>query len=406
MASSRSVPKCLNPISSTTVEDPFLTEADFAEAWGYFEPNIPAWVRAALARVSLHLAERAAAGSDGAHHHLLAKVGTVRTALRADRQFVSDLVQEVRIAMWTAIRRNTSDPTAGLRGSLHVVRAWLRTTIRFIAKSHSVRPATLLFAAGPMTADDEHDDNCSVEPVCNLSPALLVERARLLDELSANLSDKHIHVVRGLFAGYSYAELADQLGVTESYTRGLFHRAKKKMVELLSARDGPQNGDVPEGDDIGSTQRQTTAHQNRNQLILLTSLLFRATISSQVGARRRELRSRGAALNPAFDGFRRRHGKQFCSRTQGVSYDRLQRTADVETVFGKRWSEEGFAAPTGQLSAELRSRQRQGSSSVVAPRFFETRNQTALTIGRSESTFSDAFGRLAHPPTLLKTSSR
>ena len=375
MASSRSVPKCLNPISSTTVEDPFLTESDFTEAWGYFEPDIPAWVRAALARVSLHLAERAAAGSDGAHHHLLANVGTVRTALRADRQFVSDLVQEVRIAMWTAIRRNTSDPTAGLRGSLHVVRAWLRTTIRFIVKSHSVRPATLLFAAGPMAADDEHDDSCSAEPVCNLSPALLVERARLLDELSANLSDKHLHVVRGLFAGYSYAELADQLGVTESYTRGLFHRAKKKMVELLSARDGPQNGDVPEGDDIGSTQRQTTAHQNRNQLISLTSSLFRATIRTRSKTRTFGCHriSRDAALNPVLDrsveGFRGRLGKESHPQDAKTSHERLQRSAGVGRIL------EGGGARKRLPSAPILRPRIQGpnprgvpqGSSLVAP---------------------------------------
>lgn len=330
MASSRSLPSCLNPIPSSTVEDPFLTESDFTAVWTYFEPEAVKAVRAALSRVSLHRAEKAAAGREGAHRHLLAGVGAVRTALRGDTQFISDLVQEVRIAMWKAIRRNTSDPAKGIRASLHVVRAWLQRTTRYVTKSHTVRPATLLFASGPADADDEQTDGCGAEHICNLSPELLVDRGRLLDALAAELPPKHIHVVRGLFAGYSYTELAGQLGVTESYARGLFHRTKKRMLELLGARDGPRNGGDPEGDGIKSFEPQHALSDTRNRWILLTSSLFSATVRARMV--RRGSISQNAVLNQVLDnsnveGFRGRTGRQFLHHPDaGVNHERLQRS--------------------------------------------------------------------------------
>jgi RNA polymerase sigma factor (sigma-70 family) len=276
MASSRPAPSFLNPVASKTELDRFLTEAEFPSTWERLEGQVIKLVKAELTGVSLHRAESIAAGTGGVHRHLLAGVGAVRQVLRGEGFIIPDIVQEVRIAMWRTIRGESEGNVKGLRASVDAIRAWLRTTIHFITKRYVAKPAMLVFAAG--SNDSEDESQLSTEPAYCLDLGQLTDRGRDLDRLSKCLTPKQLLVVRHLMAGYDYAEIAELLGISESYARVLFHRARRKIAKLFGTRDGPRNGRRGGARDFGSMKRRYGVVTDCNYWDLLTTILVYATI--------------------------------------------------------------------------------------------------------------------------------
>lgn len=233
MSSYCSRPSFLNPTSSPTSTDRPILETEFPQLWGYVAGLVVRLIRRSLGSVSLHRAERLASGA-GEARMLLADVRSVREALRGD--LVDDLQQEVAIVLLQSIRKGR------LRASEHVVRAWLRTTVKFVVRGQIRQPATLCFAAGNPSPDtgDSEDEPSTARSRTDLND--LVRERDHLRWLAAVLRPEQFALLQARAEGQEYEDLAVQFDlVTEGNARVAVHRAKRAALKALEA---PETGSL------------------------------------------------------------------------------------------------------------------------------------------------------------------
>ncbi len=169
------------------------------------------------------IAGRAADGDPEAFRVLVRRyaplmLGYARRILGATDE-VDDVVQEAFITAWQRLPE-LEEPAA--------VRSWLMriTSHKAISRVRARRPRL---------------DVAEVEPASpeTATPQRIVESRSQLEELSAALNElpdaqRQCWVLREV-AGYSYDEIAEELGVPPSTVRGLLARARKFLVVRMEA---------------------------------------------------------------------------------------------------------------------------------------------------------------------------
>lgn len=223
--------------------DRALSPGEFDAVWLRYERYAQWLIRGALARAPLRDAHRFA-GANGESTRLLAGFGTVRRTLATSDDLVEDALQEVALALFSAIQQGR------IRAAAPVIEGWLRTTAPRIARDVARGRSVLLFAAGDPPpaerADDEGEEretsqgNASQEP----DPAWLAETreivTRIWDALPSVLKPREFAVLQGWLEDREHAEIARELGTTPGNTRVLLHRALEAVRAVVGeARAGP-----------------------------------------------------------------------------------------------------------------------------------------------------------------------
>ena len=169
------------------------------------------------------IAGRAADGDTDAFRVLVLRYGPVmrgyaRRILGASDE-VDDVVQDAFVAAWQKLPE-LEKPEA--------VRSWL---LRIVANK----------AVARIRARHPHVDITELEPPGpeSAGPPQAAERRSQIQELSAALNElpapqRQCWVLREI-AGYSYDEIAEELGIPLSTARGLLARARKYLIVRMEA---------------------------------------------------------------------------------------------------------------------------------------------------------------------------
>jgi RNA polymerase sigma factor (sigma-70 family) len=167
------------------------------------------------------LASLAARGSEAAFEAIVQRYRPLlltycRRLLRSESGS-EDVVQQVFLSAWAALRVGTE---------VRDIRSWLYR----ITHNHAV---SVLRRSG----DDFDELN---EDVCRLTaPESELDRRVLMHEALAAVASlpelQHKAILRTALEGYSYAEVAAELGITGSAVRGLVHRARASLRRALAA---------------------------------------------------------------------------------------------------------------------------------------------------------------------------
>lgn len=223
--------------------DRALSPGEFDAVWRRYERYAAGLIRNALARAPLHDAFRFA-GANGESSHLLAGVGSVRRSLASSDDLVEDALQELALALYSAIQQGR------IRAAAPAIEAWLRTTAPRIARDAARGRSVLLFAAGdpsPVEGSDRQGEereadegSASREP----DPSWLAETrqivARVWSALPELLKPREIAVLQGWLEDRDHAEMAAELGTTTGNARILLHRALAAVRAMVGeARAGP-----------------------------------------------------------------------------------------------------------------------------------------------------------------------
>ncbi len=223
--------------------DRALREDEFAEVWRRYETFVRRCASKALSHASLHRAARYA-GANGENSHLLAGVGAVRRALACgDADIIDDILQEVAVALLTAIRAKP------IRASASVLEAWFRTAVPRIAGRTARERAVLLFAAGDANPSEDYGAGREPEEVGTShdpDPDWLADAKRLIGEARELLprlpQPLERTIVEAWLSGDEPGEIAENLGMNPATVRTKLFRALKCLIDALRPRDGPGGG--------------------------------------------------------------------------------------------------------------------------------------------------------------------
>jgi RNA polymerase sigma factor (sigma-70 family) len=220
-----------------------LRADEFAALWAHYEPYVRQLVARRIDTCSLHRAEARASGM-GEYRPLIARAASVRRSLRQD---LTDRVQDVAVALLVGLKR-----ADGLAAAAPVVEAYIRGVVRQLVPRAVQPSAVLLFASGEAATDANGSDDASpAEPIEQRTPELLAETRDHHDHLLAPLPARERAVVCARLEGHEHSAIAEELGITEGYSRLLLHRACARLQHTP-----PTNTPTSTTRRIGNAQRR------------------------------------------------------------------------------------------------------------------------------------------------------